>query len=50
MAEDESLKEWRDLADKGSRGYRWNDGLLLMSVENDGDKAREVIVLPKKTF
>ena len=45
--EDESLKEWRDLADKGLRGYRWNDGLLLKSVGNDGDAAREVVVLPK---
>ena len=43
-AENGNLKEWRDLAHNGLRGYKCKDG---KTMEIDSEKSREVIVLPK---
>ncbi len=29
---DDSLKEWKELGDRGERGFRWKDGVLLRGV------------------
>ena len=44
---DPSLKTCRDLAEKGSRGYLWKNGLLIQSIVDETVGDSEVIVVPK---
>ena len=47
MKVDPSLKTCRDLAEKGSRGYSWKNGLLIQSIVDATLGDSEVIVVPK---
>ena len=32
---DESLSKWKEYVDKGEKGFFWDGGLLMKSVEDD---------------
>lgn len=44
---DVSLKAWRELANKGERGFTWKDGLLIKNMYVTWKELRDVIVLPQ---
>ncbi len=44
---DESLKEWRELADRSERGFSWKRGMLVKSMYVTWEEHRDVLVLPK---
>ncbi len=44
---DESLKEWRELADRCERGFSWKKGMLIKSMYVTWEEYRDVLVLPK---
>ncbi len=44
---DESLKEWRELADRSERGFSWKKGMLVRSMYVTWEEHRDVVVLPK---
>ncbi len=44
---DESLKEWRELADRVERGFSWKKGMLVRTMYVTWEEHRDVIVLPK---
>ncbi len=44
---DESLKEWRELADRRERGFSWKRGMLIKSMYVTWEEHRDVLVLPK---
>ncbi len=44
---DESLKEWRELADRSERGFSWKKGMLIRSMYVTWEEHRDVLVLPK---
>ncbi len=44
---DPTLQPLRDLADKGERGYYWDDGLLMQRCINTAYGTTETIVVPK---
>ncbi len=47
LGEDESLSEWRELADRGERGFAWSKGMLVKRMYVTWEEHREVLVLPK---
>ena len=44
---DESLKQWRELAERKERGFSWKRGLLVLSKFVCWDQFRDVLVVPK---
>ncbi len=44
---DEGLKEWRELAERRERGFKWKKGILARSMYVNWEEYRDVIVLPK---
>ncbi len=46
IKEDPSLREWRELADRKERGFKWNRGVLVRELYVTWDEFREVLVLP----
>ena len=44
---DESLSKWKEYADKGEKGFFWDGGLLMKSVEDDLGDARYLLVLAR---
>ncbi len=47
IADDDTLKHCKKLADVGKMGYTWKDGLLFHRVVDASEGARERLVLPK---
>ena len=45
--EDESLDAWRLLADKGEKGFSWEEGLLIKTEMGNLGECISLIVLPK---
>ncbi len=43
---DASLATWRNLADAKSKGFKWRDGLVFLTVTDPTFQAVEVLVLP----
>ncbi len=44
---DNSINTWRSLADRGERGFKWRDGLLIKEMLVDWEERCQVIVVPK---
>ncbi len=44
---DESLKEWRELADRVERGFSWKKGMLVRTMYVTWEEHRDVLVLPR---
>ena len=44
---DTSLATWRTLADMKSKGFKWKDGLVFLTVMVPTFRSLEVLVLPK---
>ncbi len=47
LREDESLREWRELADKSERKFAWRKGMLVRSQYVSWEVFRDVLVVPK---
>ncbi len=47
IKEDLSLKDWRELADRKERGFKWSKGVLVRELYVTWDEFREVLVLPR---
>ncbi len=45
---DDSLKEWRELGDRGERGFSWKGGSLVKSMYVTWDEFRDVLVVPSR--
>ncbi len=44
---DVSLKEWRELGDRGERGFAWKKGVLVRSMYVTWEEFRDVLVVPR---
>ena len=44
---DESIKVWRELADRGERGFKWCKGMLVKGMIVDWEERNDVVVVPK---
>ncbi len=44
---DDSLNSWRELADRKERGFKWRDGVLVLSKFVCWEQFRDVVVVPK---
>ncbi len=44
---DDSLKSWRESADRKERGFKWRDGVLVLSKFVCWEQFRDVVVVPK---
>ena len=47
MKQDESMKEWKKLAEKKKKGLRWVEGVLQKQFEDDFQGIKELLVIPK---
>ncbi len=47
VREDDSLREWRELADRAERGFAWKKGMLVRGMYVTWEEYRDVLVLPK---
>ncbi len=47
IKEDLSLKDWRELADRIERGFKWSKGVMVRELYVTWDEFREVLVLPR---
>ena len=47
MKQDESMKEWKKLAEKKEKGLRWVEGVLKKQFEYDFQGIKELLVIPK---
>ncbi len=47
VKEDESLKVWRELADRKEKGYRWRNGILVQHRMVDWEEFGDVLVVPE---
>ncbi len=45
---DESLRTWRELGNRGERGFKWDKGLLLRGMYISWEEYADVIVVPKE--
>ncbi len=47
IKEDSSLSDWRELADRNDRGFKWSKGVLVRELYVSWEEFREVIVLSR---
>ncbi len=47
LLSDDSLREWRELGERGERGFTWKRGALVRCMYVSWEEFREVLVLPK---